>query len=248
MALNWIQVFQALLPNNAKWNLTDDKSITKLFEAIGNVLNNSVEYLLHNYDMDPSTCRLDRLAQMEKAFNMPYADLTEAERRARAKAYQTDVSGLGPGSIEQYLQNMGFDVYIHEWWRYASPPNPNDLEEYFPPNGDGVLIRTAGSNITPHVTACCGEDTFCCGESVAACNGFDYLFSELKTEAIESAQVENPLVPGTYYWPYVIIIGAQTFGTFASVPLRRKNEFIELVRRRVPAHQWVGFLVTFEED
>lgn len=247
MGVNWLSLFSSLLPRNSKWALTEDKDLTKFFKAIGTVLDTSTSYLTSLYDQSQAGMTLSTLKRKEIMYNIPGTDLlSEAQRRSNLAATEADIMPLGAASIQNYLQALGFNVWVHEWWNYAAPPEPLDLEEYFPPIGAGTLIRSGRMNITPHYTSMCGENFMITGENTAVCNGFDRLDAVTEVAGIMTCRVEHPQVPGKYYWPYVTIIGGETFPNFASVPEERKQEFIEIVRRRLPANQWAGMLVTFE--
>ena len=82
----------------------------------------------------------------------------------------------------------------------------------------------------------CGEPLAQCGEPSAQCGDFD-AFVDVPVRYIVPKDMAK--------WSYFLYIGGQTYGTLASVPLDRKDEFEELCLKICPTQQWLGILVEY---
>lgn len=262
--MNWLNVFQHLLPNGRAWRITVDKQLRHFFEALTDTASDIRDYFDDIWsDLSPDTTT--KLVEWEDQFGLSPYQLTEQERRTRLAAAWRATGGQSPRYIQDTLQAAGFDVYVHEWWvPGSSPPIARNPSAYL--NNDNAIVylieageaiaeagessaeagETVGAPGYPLVNKIlssvsviipqCGEALAMCGEASALCGNFtEYSFIQ-KTYSIPT----NPI-----YWPYFLYIGGPVFPGLATVPLARRDEFETLCLKICPTQQWLGMLITY---
>lgn len=262
--MNWLNVFQHLLPNARSWRTTTEKQLRNFFEALTDTTADIREFFdLIWSDLSPATTR--QLDQWDEQFGLPAYQLTESERRVRLAAAWKALGGQSPRYIQDTLQAAGFDVYVHEWWVPGSEPpvarnpsaylNNDNVIVYLIEAGEaiahaGEVLAEAGETVgapgyvlvnkifssTSVILPQCGEPLAMCGEVVAQCGNFtEYSFG--------FKQYPVPTDPSL--WPYFLYIGAETFPGVATVPAARRDEFETLCLKIRPAQQWLGMLISY---
>lgn len=261
--MSFLRIMQHLLPNARAWRLEADKRLRQFFEGISGAGGGARTFVDDVYtDLDPMRTR--ELDAWEQQFGMTRGGLSEARRRSRLAAVWQATGGQSPRYLQETLQGAGFNVFVHDWWE----PGTNPPEVRSPLTllaGGGVLVQVdagdteseagepfaeAGNFIGvrgyalvnnlqesgPAYTVLCGEPAAQCGEPRAQCgesNGF----------AITERQYILPTDAAK--WRYFIYIGGEEFGTVATVPAARREEFETLCLSICPAHMWLGILVEY---
>ncbi len=230
-----INIFKHLLPTGKAWRLTIDKPLRRLVEGLSSAAQDARDYIDARYlDLFPYTSTtLDEWAQQ---FDV------EATPEAVDAAWKA-TGGQSVEYVEGILRANGFDLTLHAFWVPGTEPpigvldvprvrNPNfflDSSGWI-----GEPIYTAGD---PQITA---GANFTAGATTQAGEGPGYL-----------------LVDGTntYYpqqdaarWPYYVYIGAESFPSLAQISLSKRAELEALLLKHIPAHVWIGVLVTYYDN
>jgi len=251
-------VIKHILPRARAWCITVDQELRQIFVGIGAAFDDVINYIdLMWLDMFPSTTR--RVTQWNAQYGfVPYVTLTEGEQRARLAANWAAYGGQSPSYIQGVLQAAGFNVYVYDWWEAGAPP-PVARNPYTAlggtPYGAGDPIMQAGEPVAQagegygvrgywlvnklytaevYYTCSAGEPLAQAGEpSAQAGENGGILFKRV--------QYATPTDPDQ--WPYLMYVGGSPFGTVATVPSNRFEEFEDLLLRICPAHLWIGVLV-----
>ena len=195
---------------------------------------------------DPERCDVADLVRHEEMFFLqPVSSLTNDERRARVVAAWKDWGNCSPADLQIALQAMGFPLYIHEWWTHISPPAVEDVEDYFPPAGNGILIRNGLTTIAPGELSQCGMDTAQCGLESASCLYHDSLWTFAEVVTLAQCAVPQPEDPTAVYYPHLLLLCGETLGTFVDIPAERRKELESYLLKRRPLRQWIGLLVNY---
>lgn len=113
--MNWLRIFQHLLPTARAWWLTPDKVLRDFFLGFAPPLDDTREFFDQLFvDIDPQ--QTTQLEEWEFQFALPPASLTPQQRRDRLDGRWKAQGGQSPRYIQDTLQAAGFDVYVHEWW------------------------------------------------------------------------------------------------------------------------------------
>lgn len=268
----FLRVFKHLLPRAKAWRLTIDKTLRQFFAGlapIGDDVKNAADcaYL----DLFPQSTR--RLSEWEQQFNLPNSSLTEQERRDRLDAAWKATGSLSPRYLQDTLQALGFDVYVHEWWEPGSEP-PVGVKQCVTPRNPFLYLLP--SNTTPGAGVDCGEPLAECGEPFAECGnssgalGYPLVnkirqtrpdvvtgcgepameCGETRAECGDYNEVTDSLreyvIPNDPdKWPYFVYIGGQNFPDLATVPTARRDEFEATLLKYVRASNWIGVLVSY---
>jgi len=88
----------------------------------------------------------------------------------------------------------------------------------------------------PKYTTECGEPSSQCGEPSAECGAFVDIIIEKKDYSVPDD--ENS-------WRKFMYIGGKPFGTLATIPSSRRDEFERLALKICPSHLWIGVLVKY---
>lgn len=257
-----IGFFLHLLPRAHAWTLTKvSKRLHKFWEALTCAKDDFVAHVDQIWlDMFPAYTR--ELSAWEAVFGLYRLDLTEAERRQRLSGLWAATGGQSPRYIQDTLQAAGFDVYVHEWWDLplTDPPvvrnpflslggvQPGCSDPFaecgepimecgnFTGAGSGYMLVNKLYTARTFYTCLCGEASMECGEPDAQCG---------ENSGVIYERVNYPIPSDPDQWPYIIYIGGETFGDFATVSASRFDELEDLILKIVPAHLWVGMLVDF---
>lgn len=270
--VNFFRVLKHLLPRARAWRITIDKTLRRTIKGLSTIGEGvKAEADAAFSDIDPQTTR--RLADWEKQFNLRAGSLTEQQRRDRLEATWSAKGSLAPRNLENLLQGLGFDVYVHDWWVPGTEPAVNSHAAATVRNP--FLYLAASNNIGTTGTDCgdtlmeCGEEFAECGNSntpsgyplvnkvrvttpddVTGCGEPDMECGEARAECGDFNQIidryreyQLPVDPAT--WSGFVYIGGETFPDLATVPLSRRDEFEAALLKYCPAHQWIGVLVTY---
>lgn len=268
--IDFFKIFEHLLPYSKAFQLTINKKLKDFIQGLSSLPIQIVNYIdLIFLDIFPSTTR--QLDEWENQFGLINNGLTETQRRNRLDSYWKDKGGQSPRYIQDTLQANGFNVYVHEWWKYGTEPTVNVKSCVTARNPlaylseDGIIIYTVQ----------CGEPLAQCGEPLAQCseslNPLGYpLVNKVYQSLILNFQCGEQMgqcgeilaqcgdvlgygqklkkytIPSDITkFPYFLYIGGQNFGDFAIIDPKRKDELENLILKICPAHQWVGMLVQY---
>ena len=224
--MDFLKLYQHLLPRAKAWTLTTSKPLRDFFQALADEPANAKLFLDQVFqDLDPYTTR--QLTAWETQFGLPAVGLTTTERRERLAARWASKGGQDPSYIQETLHAEGFTgVYIHEWWKtpMASPPDARNPTLYTPPTmpNSVILVNKIFTAWSPHRIAC-GEDLAECGEI------WGTTFSRIEYDVTTD--------PDT--WPFYLYFGGATFPDPAVVPAGRFEELENLLLKICPAHLWL---------
>ena len=82
-----------------------------------------------------------------------------------------------------------------------------------------------------------------CGECY--CGDFDSINIEPATERLASYAKRSPFDKTEVYYPQLLVIGGSPLGTFVDISASRRQEVIDLIRRRLPADAAFGLLINW---
>ena len=228
-----IKIFQHLLPKSRAWSITIDKKLRQFFDGLSPLGDDAKIFIDEVFeDIDPQKTR--ELDAWEKQFNIVGPALTEQERRDRLDAHWKAQGGQSPRYIQDILQANGFNVYIHEWWEPGSLPAAVARD----PNASNVqhlvvnIIETSSINYV----ALSGKTAMVSGGVRAYSNNF---------RGFRSDPVEYEITTDPATFPYYLYFGGEVFGTLASVPASRRNEFETLLKKICPAQQWLALILNY---
>lgn len=263
--MNFLEVFKHLLPRARAWTLIIDKLLRNFFEGLAKSLGMPTRDFLDGIWLDIFPQSTRELEKWEVQFGLASVSITEQERRDRLDGAWKGLGGQSPRYLQDTLQDNGFDVYIHEWWVPGTDPpdvrNPFDVIDnaagptFIVLCGEPLALcgeaeAQAGNSIDPmgyllvnkifttrhDFVVICGEPAALCGEpGVQAGNYTGFVEFQIKYSI--------PTDPG--FWPYILYFGGEVFGTQATVPVNRRDEFEDLLLKICPAQQWLGIMVDF---
>lgn len=266
------KVLQHLLPNGRAWRSTTDKQLTRFFKGATAECDN-VRGVFDTVFDDVQPATTGALDEFDDQFGLSSALTDTAQRRTRLDGAWKAIGGQSPSYIQGTLRAAGFDVYVHEWWEpgtepaigshaCAVPRNPllylrrDNLPSYpvvdcgEPLAQCGEPLAQCGNSLdpigyplvnkidysAPDYIVLCGEPDAQCGESDAQCGEF----LEYQVRPLAYIVPTDPAC-----WPFFMYIGGQVFGTQATIPAARRDEFEALCLKIRPLHVWVGVLVNF---
>jgi len=269
--MNFFNTIEHLLPRGKAWNLTIQKYLKMFFQGLSESPNNIKDYYYMIYlDLFASTTR--ELVAWENQFGIIDTGLSEEERRLRLDARWKELGGQSPRYIQDTLQAYGFDVYIHEWWEYGTEPAVN-VKQCVTPRNPLLYLNSNGDIV---YTVQCGEPLAQCGEPLAQCgeilgNAGYPLVNKIYESSLAYIQCGEPLaqcgeplaqcgetlgygqklkqytIPNDPdKFPYFLYIGGETFGDFATIDPKRRDEFERLALRICPCQQWLGIMVQYQ--
>lgn len=271
--MDFLRLYQHLLPDGRAWRTTVDKRLRQFFQGL-TVVPDDVKESADSVWLDLLPESTDKLAEWERQFGLSGNVVIEADRRLRLSAtWRSLVGGQSPRYLQDTLRASGFDVYVHEWWEPGTPPTPGSFGNPTPRN-PLKWIRREFTGVSLLVE--CGEPNAACGEAFAdAGNSLEPRGYPLVNKIFKSvpdlltlcgeaeAQAGEQVAECGYYldfievqqeyivpndptkWPYFLYIGGETFGTLAQVDPKRKDEFETLCLKICPAQQWLGILVEY---
>lgn len=151
--MDFLRLFQHLLPDGRAWRTTVNKRLRQFFEGL-KVIPDGVKTFTDELwsDLFPSTT--EKLDDWERQFGIPGNLTDDAARRQRLSAvWGSMIGGQSPAYIQRTLRAAGFDVYVHEWWDPSTPPIP------------GIPSRLFDQEQCGEPGAECGEPTMLCSLS-----------------------------------------------------------------------------------
>lgn len=246
------------------------KNIAKFFQAFANVSAEIRQCAdLAWLDLFPQTTT--RLSEWLQQFGLKdsSSQSDQEKRNALAAAWQANGS-LSPKYLQDTLQGLGFDVYVHEWWEPGTEP-PVGVQACATARNP-LLYLDSGSAILSQD----GEPLMMDGEpdaldgNPASALGYPLVNLISLTLGDYTTQDGEPLmidgepfaedggtngyveIPLTYSipadstkWPYFVYIGGQTFPNTVSMAASKRAEFESALLKYCPAHLWIGVLVFY---
>lgn len=271
--MDFLRLYQHLLPDGRAWRTTVDKRLRQFFQGL-TVVPDDVKGTADSVWLDLLPDTTDKLADWERQFGLPGSVVGESDRRQRlAATWRSLAGGQDPRYIQDTLQASGFDVYVHEWWEPTTPPTPGSpgnptarnplmwlrreftgvslLVECGEPQAQcGEAFAQAGNSLEPRgyplvnkVFETVPDLLPLCGEFVAACGEVEAACGYF-TE-YRDVQKEYIVPNDPTKWPYFLYIGGQQFGDLAVVEPKRRDEFEALCLKICPTQQWLGILVEY---
>lgn len=116
MGIDWIGLFDRLLPNSRAWSLVHDGPLRKYFSALS-VANEITREHMASTILELFPQYTSMLRDWSLLFGSP-VDYTNEELTALWGVY----GGQDPQYIQDRLQSLDVDVYLHEWWEPGSDP------------------------------------------------------------------------------------------------------------------------------
>lgn len=234
-------IFKHLLPRARAWSLTIRKRLREFFEGLTVALIDDIrEFLDYVWrDVDPAETR--EPGAWEAQFGLPDTALSESARRDRLDAAWKASGGQSPSYIQETLRANGFDVYVHEWWVPGTEPAVGVQGDATPRNASTTLVDPAYTLVNivltsePDYIVLAGETGMEAGEQLAEAGNYLNFTEKRKDYGL----------PGSDGWPFMLYIGGQAFGTFASIGADRRDEFEALCLRICPCQLWLGMIVQY---
>lgn len=271
--MNFLRLYQHLLPDGRAWRTTINKKLRQFFEGL-TVIPDGVKESADSVWLDLFPETTDKVSDWERQFGLSGNVVEDADRRARlAATWRSLVGGQSPRYIQDTLHASGFDVYVHEWWEPSTPPTPGSPGN---PTARNPLLWLRREFTKVNLLVECGEATALCGEPFAeAGNSLEPLGYPLVNKirqtvpnlvalcGEEIAEAGEPeMLCGNYFefidtlkeyivpsdpdrWPYFLYIGGETFGELAQIDPKRRDEFEALCLKICPTQQWLGILVEY---
>lgn len=230
-----LNIFKHLLPRSRAFNLTINKTLRQFFEGLVGLPQSAVDFIDDIWeDAFPETTR--DLIAWENQYGLPDTGLSESDRRDRIAAARAALGGQDPQYIQQTIQDHGFtNVYVHEWWEAGTdPPVARNPFTYITASRKPLVNKVQRAD--RDWTVLCGEPLAECGEPGAECgefNGIGFWYKEYIPE-------DDPDL-----YPFYLYFGGQIFGTDATVPASRQDEFENLVLSLCPLQHWILFFVIY---
>ena len=261
-------IINALMPSGSAWEPEADDDYDFLLNGIGensDAVHDDLDEL--RYLRDPA--RTSILEDLEKEYAVvPSATATEAERRERLAVVMFRRSELPTyESLEDKLQDAGFDVYVHANSPAVDPalflaqafqmtagdilPGGNDAqageaEAYCGQVGGELLVNGEFFEQEPNYIALCDEAEVQCDEAIALAGNFD---------SINLIPIEYEIPTEAGYWPLIFFVGGLatrdpitdeiTDIDIAEVPIERRLEFRRIILKYKPMFAWAGLIVVY---
>lgn len=225
MVIDFLKVFDHLLPKSNFFSLVADRTFRKFFYALSitqQAVHDHIAGIIADYFPRLTSREKDHSTQLGSTLELPTASI-ESEWAA--------IGGQAPGYLQSILQNAGFDAYVHEWWEPGTSP----------PVARNPITTIAGTNypvlvndITiaePNWTWQCDDYTMQCQEWREAddypyrCDMFDgYL---LRSKIYDYPDIEAEYVKYFY-------VGGATFPDPIYVSTFYYNELVRLIYKFKP--------------
>lgn len=271
----FLRIFKHLLPRAHAWAIIIDKQLRQFFAGLAAALGDASKLFLDLIFLDLLPQETRALREWETTWALPLVEgLTEQQRRDRLAGQWAALGGQSPRYIQDTLQAAGFDVYVHEWWVPGSEP-PVGVKACATPRNPSTVLFSSSAALQQTIEcgeplAACGEPTaeagnvtsslgyplvnkifesvstlnVLCGEPLAVC-GEPSAESGGSTGGAGQNPVVYTLPTDPEKWPYILYIGAATFGDLAAIPSERRNEFENLCLKVCPAEQWLGIMAAY---
>ncbi len=240
--MQFIRVFQHLLPDARAWRLTLGTTIRQFFEALSDAPQKIREFadLVHR-DAFPTTTR--ELAAWQDQFGLEARGNDLQQRNALAAVWASS-GGQSPHYIQTGLQTAGYNGFVHEWWS-SGPPTyvARDPRLYTdevllgdfqcaPAGPDQPLCTGFGvGNVPPLEQPQCDRSLV---------NDPGYIVNKDLTR-----RAPPPIPDDPQYWPYFLYIGGPVFPNPATIPLSRREDFERLILKIHPSQQWLVLLIDY---
>lgn len=233
MGVNWINVFERLLPKSRAWRLIVDRPIRRLFEGLGEVMNTIYQHAIGVLD-EAFPLTTTHVGDWTFQFGSP-EPLTSQQLEAEWAA----VGGQTPEYFQRILHEAGFETcYVHEWW----VPNSNPLEARNPI----LLVKTSRVlvNDINHVERryrwqCDDNVSQCVDDNSIRCDDYDGYHLVPKN-------YPTPDIPEQY--PYYFYVCGQTWPNYAVIPYSQLRKLIRLCYKMKPMHLRIILRVSAYDD
>jgi hypothetical protein len=243
-----------LLPRGLAWRITSSKTLAKLLTAFSqgpSDIRDAIDLVW--LDAFPDTTR--ELSRWESQFGLTTAS-TDSARRLQISTAWSAQGGQSLSYLEGIVRAAGFDVHLYEWWTLpeTSPRVAHDPRSYTlrpelgtvqcRPNTDPTIppYECTAVDAPPPVPIPSGVSVF---DLYPECNRFlandpGYLVNLNLTREAPPPVPDDPT-----RWPYFLYWMGATFGTHATIPASRRDEFERLLLKLCPAQQWLVTYVTY---
>lgn len=237
--MQFIRLFQHLLPRARAWQLTVDSTLRRYFEGLSGLPEDVRTFVdLIYLDLLPRSTR--ELSAWEKQWGLSSGGSEAARRNKLALAWATH-GRMSPDYIQRALQGAGFNVFVHEWWASGPPYVPRDPRNHTTQPLSGIYQCEAsnpwecfdaapGQTLAPH-----------CDDTLA--NDPGYLVNLDLTR-----RAPPPIPDDPSKWPYFIYVGGESFPDREPVPASRLAELKEILLRICPTEQWIVLLVDASDE
>ncbi len=272
--MDFLRLFQHLLPSGKAWRITIDKRLRQFFAGL-TVIPDGVKSGADAVIMDVFPATTTKVSQWEDQFGLQRVGLSDAARRDRLAATWSQLyGGQSPRYIQDTLQAQGFDVYVHQWWEPV-PGRPNGGSV----NGNATPVARnpfdyLWDGVSPRQFVGAGHELmYCGGDSAFANSQIDppgyALVNKTKVvnltpigcgntlltcgglsaasgaESLTFADKTYTLPTDEATRPYFLYIGGEAFPDTATIDASRKDEFERMCLKICPAQQWLGILVNY---
>ena len=250
-------VFDSLLPPGSIWTLKEGGDFDLLMDGISDNYD-SVRTFLNTLAFLRDPQRTSILTDLEREYGVvPNSNLSEQERRDRLTVQKNDrISDGSPDTLQQYLRDSGFDVYVYQNDPAVDPEIIVSLSKIYCDGYNAYCGRTdayAQKFFTLIINGLSGfldypslkspYKTYC-GDSAAYCGRPDAYCQKLLIELADSD-----------YWHLIFFIGGSvtrdpvtdeiTYMEAASIPWDRRLEFVKLIMKYKPLHSWGAAKIIF---
>lgn len=228
--MSLFDTLQRLLPRGRAFQLSNNKSLTKLFRGIALAAEDAKAFVDSVY-LDQFAATTREIRELEREHGLPPA-VTEADARLHVAAERARVRNLSPYSLQKTLQDAGFNVYVHECWnQYGAIRNPRlrvDVTRFGrhpmrSPSSPNVVQMRGRTDIDGNPIAQHVMNTEAPEQNVA-------LNKTLQRQPIHRPSTNHDDWVGYFY------IGAESFPAKAVVPAARLEELWFWVMRCRPLH------------
>lgn len=226
-------VLDAELPGGSAWKIKEDGGADLWFDGIADNWQDVKDDLAEAADFR-NAARTPILDDLEREYGIEKnTALTEAERRERLLAVQTEGPNTGTAEyVQARLRAAGFtDIYVYQNDPAVDPANFI---------GGGYLMV-------------CGATEAVCGATEAVCGSI--LDDLIINGNLFYTDSDIPLPVDSGYWSLIFFIGgvatrdpitdAITAITRYTVPFERRDEFRRLVVKYKPLHSWAAAVVAY---
>lgn len=263
--MQFTRIIQHLLPRAKAWSITINKKLRQFFVGLAEGLPPTIRKFYDDVysDVFPQTTR--ELSEWERQFALPSSSLTTQQRRNRLDGAWKAFGGQSPRYIQDTLQNAGFNVYVHEWWKlpvgevliYFGEAGQTGAEagetEMLAGNVVGTLAtgKPEPRNPFEYLSDGASNRYFLSSGTATAISGGQQAISGATSSPTGYLLVNKPAggpytIPlDTNQWRYILYIGGPNFGDVATVSPARRAEFEALLLKICPAQQWLGVIVEY---
>lgn len=215
----WVKVFDHLLPRSRAWDLIPEKTLKSFFEGIAVAPKNAQSHLAQVFlEMLPHSTSY--LHDWSEQFGSLF-DFDEDELDAEWAA----VGGQDPDYIQNAIQSICSNCYVHEWWVPGS--NPVEARNPIPYVDSSIVLTNDVTDMVPNYTYQFGDGTVFEEDKSVQFGDYDGYIWRLK-------QYPCPDNPNEYtsYW----YVGGETWPDYAHIAPSKLRPLIRMIFKVKPAN------------